>query len=187
MSNYLQPILRYGLITPLLFNGVLLGVVAVGIAKLDQTRRVKEEKYNQELQRKAAITSIEMKIAPNRKVFADQKQILQSDSSQTFSRTLDTMLPKYKSIELERMGMVFLLEKGKLNRPVLAEATRVRSGLEGGMGPMQEALLQVESLMPQAVLEELKITRKSDLVAERRERLAFDMTHICCKVGEAKR
>jgi hypothetical protein len=186
MSQYLRPILRYGLVTPVLFQGVLLGMAAFGITKLQATRALKEERYQEEIQRRAAVNAIEAKVAPKRKTFADQKLILQSDASQIFTRTLDSILPKYKSIELERIGMVFLLDKGKINRTLLADATRVKSGFEGGFGPMQETLLQVESLMPQTFLEELKITRKTDLVGERRERLSFEMTHTCWKAGEAK-
>ena len=187
MSNYLRPILRFGLITPGLLNGVLLGAAGMGIYKLAETRKVKNQVYQQEMLRQSAVKSLESKIALQRKDFADKKLILHSDSSQIFTRSLDSLLAKYKPVELERMGMVFLLDKGKVNRPVLSEATRVKSGFEGGIGPMQEALLQVESLMPQAVLEEMKITRKADLVTERRERLAFDITHVCWRAGEAKR
>jgi hypothetical protein len=186
MSPYLRPILRYGLVTPVLFQGVLLGVAAFGIVELQATRALKEESYQEEIQRRAAVNAIETKIAPKRKTFADQKRILQSDASQIFTRTLDSILPKFKTIELERIGMVFPLERGKINRTLLAEATRVKSGFEGGFGPMQEALLQVESLMPQTVLEELKITRKTDLVGERRERLSFEVTHTCWKAGDEK-
>ena len=52
---------------------------------------------------------------------------------------------------------------------------------------MQEALLQVESLMPQAVLEELKITRKADLLLNQREFLVMEMTHACWKAVEEKK
>ena len=186
MSPYLKPILRFGLISPCLFQGVLLAMVAFGISKLDSTRKVKQERYREELQRQAAIKAIESQIAPKRREFAEQKTLLQSDSMQIFTRTLDLILPKYKNIELERMGMVFLLENGRINRAMQVEAKRVKSGFEGGLGPMQEALLQVESLMPHAVLEELRISRKTDLLADRREKPAFDATHTCWRAGESK-
>ena len=182
----MKPILRFGLISPCLFQGVLLAMVAFGISKLDSTRKVKQERYREELQRQAAIKAIESQIAPKRREFAEQKTLLQSDSMQIFTRTLDLILPKYKNIELERMGMVFLLENGRINRAMQVEAKRVKSGFEGGLGPMQEALLQVESLMPHAVLEELRISRKTDLLADRREKLAFDATHTCWRAGESK-
>jgi hypothetical protein len=52
---------------------------------------------------------------------------------------------------------------------------------------MQETLLQIESLMPQAVLEELKITRKADPLLNQREFLVMEMTHACWKAAEEKK
>jgi hypothetical protein len=49
------------------------------------------------------------------------------------------------------------------------------------------SLLQVESLIPQAVLEELKITRKSDILVNHQESLLLETTHTCWKAEEAGR
>ena len=57
----------------------------------------------------------------------------------------------------------------------------------GLVDKVQEALLQVESLMPQAVLEELKVTRKADLLLNQREFLVMEMTHTCWKAEEEKK
>jgi len=185
INHYLRPILRYGLVTPVLFHGLLIGMASYGINKLQAARAMKEDRYQEEVQRRAAAKAIEAEISTKRATFADQKMILNSDASQIFNRALESILPRFQTIELERIGMVFLLEKGKINRNLLAGSTRVKSSFEGGFGPMQETLLQVESLMPQSCLEELKITRKMGLVDERKERLLFEMTHTCWSAGNA--
>jgi hypothetical protein len=66
------------------------------------------------------------------------------------------------------------------------DLARVKSSYEGGLGPMQEAMLQVESLMPQAILEELKITRKADLLLNKPDHLVFEVMHTCWKGGSSK-
>jgi hypothetical protein len=111
---------------------------------------------------------------------------LQADPGQLFTRVLDTLLPKYQSFELERTGLGFPLERGRIGRQLQMNAARVKSSFEGGFGPMQEALLQVESLLPQATLEELKITRKADLLLNKPDHLAFEVIHTCWKGGESK-
>lgn len=186
MSAYTKPILRFGLATPLLFNCVLLAAVAGANQKLAKVRAIKEERYREQVARQASVKSLEAELAPKRKTFEDQSRLLQADPGQMFTRILDTLLPKYPEIELERTGLVFPLDRGRIGRQIQADAARVKSSFEGGFGPMQEALLQVESLMPQATLEDFKITRKADQLMNKPEHLLFEITHICWKGKEAK-
>ena len=51
MSTYTKPILRFGLATPLLFNCVLLAGVAGANHKLAAVRKVKEERYREQVAR----------------------------------------------------------------------------------------------------------------------------------------
>lgn len=186
MSAYTKPILRFGLVTPALFNCVLLGIVCFANSKLSQTRAAKEARYTEWVARQAAVQRIEAEIAPKRKQFADQQSVLRSDPVSTFTSLLDAILPKYQEIELERTGLVFPLDRGRVGKQVKIDGARVKSSFEGGMGPMQETLLQVEAMMPQSFLEELKITRKSDTLLNKPDHLSFDMTHICWKAGEGR-
>ena len=186
MSAYTQPILRFGLITPAVFNGLLLAGALWGVSKLGDVRTEKEKHYKEQTMRIAAMKTLEKELAPKRKSFEDQKKILQLDPGQAFTRILELLLPKYKEIELERSSMVFPLDRGPIVRQVHTDLARVKSSFQGGIGPMQEALFQVESLMPQAVLEELKITRKSDLLLNQPEHLVMEMTHTCWKAADSQ-
>jgi hypothetical protein len=187
MSAYTKPIIRFGLVTPALFNCLLLGAVLAANHKLSEVSNLKQADYKQHLSRLAAVKNVEAEISPKRKDFEDQKIILQADPPRIFTQALDALLPKFTDLELERTAIVFPLDRGRIGKSVQADAARVKCTFEGGFGPMQEALLQVESLMPQAVLEELKITRKADALLNKTERLVFETTHICWKAEEAKR
>lgn len=187
MSAYTKPIVRFGLVTPAVFNCFLLVGVLAGVNKLSEVRTAKEALYEEETARLEEIRSLEEQIAPKRKTFADQKKLLEADPGQLFTRLVDVLLPKYKEIELERSGLVFPLDRGKIANQLKSEVSRVKSSFQGGLGPMQEALLQVESLMPQAVLEDMKITRKADVLMNQREFLVLEMTHTCWKSGEDRR
>ncbi|MEZ0385859.1 MAG: hypothetical protein ACAI34_02235 [Verrucomicrobium sp.] len=186
MSAYTKPIIRFGLITPVLFNGILLLGVAAAMTKLATVRAEKVMRYEDETQRVAAMKVMESRIAPRRKSFDDHKKLLGADPGQLFTKILDTSLPKYKSLELERSSLVFPQDRGRVGKSVKCDLMRVKASYQGGIGPMQESLLQVESLMPQAMLEELKITRKSDLLMKRPDFLVMEMTHACWKAGEAR-
>ena len=184
MSSYTKPIFRFGLATPALFNCVLLGAVLLLNNKLQQVRALKQTRYQQHQARLASIKEIEAEVAPKRKAFENQKRILQADPSQLFTRVSDSIVSRYQHIELERTGMVFPLERGRIGRLLQVDVGRVKSSFEGGYGPMQETLLQVESLMPQSLLEELKVTRKSDVLPNKQRHLVFEMSHICWKAAE---
>lgn len=186
MSAYTKPIIRFGLVTPAIFNCVLLAGVAAGTAKLASVRAEKELRYDEETKRLAGMKVLEARIAPRRKAFEDQKKMLGADPGQLYTKILDTALPRYKDIELERSSLIFPQDRGKVAKSVKCDVTRVKASYQGGIGPMQESLLQVESLMPQAMLEELKITRKSDLLMKRPDYLVIDTTHACWKAGEAR-
>ena len=187
MSAYTQPILRFGLITPLVFNSVLLGALVFGFSKLTTIRDSKQTLYREYTARQAAIKALEEKLGPQRKQFEEQKKLLQTDPGPVFKQILDTVLPKYTEFELERTNLVFPLERGRLGKMVQGEVARVKSTFEGGMGPMQETLLQVESLMPQAQLEEIKIKRKSDPLSSRTDHLLIDTIYTLWKAREAKK
>jgi hypothetical protein len=186
MSAYTKPILRFGLAMPALFNCILVAAVFAANNKLAAVRAVKETRYKEQVARLASIKSLEAEIAPRRKTFESQKVLLQSDPGQLFTRILDSLLPKYQDFELERTSLVFPLDRGRVGKQLKMDLARVKSSYEGGLGPMQEAMLQVESLMPQAILEELKISRKADLLLNKPDHLAFEIMHTCWKGGSSK-
>lgn len=186
MSAYTKPIIRFGLITPALFNSVLLMGVVAGMTKLAKVRAEKEMRYDDQTKRLAANKVIEGRVTPRRKAFDEQKRLMETDAGQYFTRILENSQPKYKEIELERSSLVFPQDRGRVGKNVKCDLIRVKASFQGGIGPMQESLLQVESLMPQAMLEELKITRKSDLLMKRPDFLVIDTTHTCWKAGEAR-
>ncbi len=184
MSIYTKPVIRFGVITPLLFNCVLLAGEVAAIFKLMDIKAEKEARYAEQVARVAATKKLEAEIAPKKVNFSNQKSLLAADSSQIFTRLLDTTLPKYEDVELERTGLVFPLDRGKVGRVIKTDLARVKSTFEGGIGPMQETMLQVEALMPQAMLEELKISRKpADTLLNKPEHLTFELTHSCWKAG----
>ncbi len=187
MSAYTKPIIRVGIIPPVLLNSVLLAAAFYGISKINTIRNSKLEIYQEQTLRQLAIGKLEQQNGPNRKIFADQKSLLQADPGLLFTKILDRMLSKYKEYELDRNSLVFPLDRGNLGKGVKSGLARVKSTLSGGLGPMQEALLQVESLIPQAVLEELKITRKSDVLVSQQESLLLETTHTCWKAEEINR
>ena len=185
MSAYTKPILRFGLIVPAAFNCYLLAGVVAGVTKLSKIRAEREARYEEQTKRLAAMKGLQAKLEPRRKPFEEHKKILSADPGQIMTRGLDMCLPKYTDLELARTSLVFPQDRGQLGRQLQCDIAKVKSTFEGGIGPMQETLLQMESLMPQAFLEEMKITRKSDLLMKRPDLLGIEITHACWKAGEA--
>ncbi len=179
MSAYTSAILRYGVIAPIAVNSLLLGLAVFGNTRLTQTISRKEAAYREYKAQEAEAERTDAALEPRRAPFEDQKLLLKLDTAQVYPEVVDTQMRKYKSVEIERNSLLFPTERGPLNRTVATRGVRVRTTWEGGYGPMQEILLQLESVLPQANLEDLKITRKSGLLPGQPQRLAFEMTHIC--------
>jgi hypothetical protein len=186
MSAYTKPILRFGLFIPAVFNAMLLAGVVAGVSKLSTVRAQKETRYNEHTKRLAAMKQLEAKIAPKRKLFEEQKKILTSDPGQIMTRGLDASLPKYTELELARTSLIFPQDRGRLGRQMQCDISKVKCTFMGGIGPMQETLLQIESVMPHAFLEEIKVTRKTDLLLKRPDQLEIETTHACWKAGEVR-
>jgi hypothetical protein len=181
MSLYTAAIVRYGIIAPVMLNGVLFASAGFAIKRLEHQINVRKAAYALYEQKRAATQKLQAEVAPLRNSHKDLQLILRADPARLFSQILDNSLPKYKRIELERSSLIFLPDKGNIGRSLNASCSRIKSTFEGGFGPMQEVLLQLEALMPHAILEEFKITRKENALAEGGEHLAFDLTHFCWK------
>lgn len=186
MSAYTKPILRFGLIVPAVFNCILLAGVVAGVTKLSKVRAEKEERYEEQTKRLAAMNQLQAKLEPRRKPFEEHKKLLSADPGQIMTKGLDASMPKYTDLELQRTSLVFPQDRGRLGRQMQCDIAKVKSTFQGGIGPMQETLLQVEFLMPQAFLEEMKISRKSDMLLKRPDHLDIEVTHACWKSGEVK-
>ncbi len=181
MSFYTAAIVRYGIVAPMILNGMLCTFAGFAVKRLERQINTRKAAYALYEQKKAATSKMEADVAPLRASHKDLQLILRSDPARLFSQILDNSLPKYKRMELERSSLTFLPDKGNIGRSVNAPCSRIKSTFEGGLGPMQEVLLQLESLMPQAILEDFKITRKENALTEGGEHLAFDLTHFCWK------
>ncbi|MDA0814827.1 MAG: hypothetical protein O3C21_20810 [Verrucomicrobia bacterium] len=184
MTAYTKPILRFGLITPLVFNVLLLGAVAFGYNKLSGIRSEKMARYDEQTLRLRIVNQLEAQLAPKRPQFEDQVRLLKADQRQLFTRILDEMQKKYEVIELDRSSLVVPAGRGALGVQAKCELLRLQSTFRGGIGPMQETLLQLDALMPQAVVEEMKMTRRPDPNRNRFDHLELDVTHTCWKAEE---
>ena len=187
MSPYTQPIIQRGLIGPAVINLVILMLALYGISEVGAIRAKKTDLYEKQVLRTQANKKLEEANLPKRKTFEDQKKILRTDPGLIYTKVLDRPLTKYKEIELDRSSLVFPIDRGSIGRNVKCDLVRVKSVYSGGLGPMQEILLQVESLMPQSVLEEMRISRKPSLLLNHQETLMLDTTHTCWKAEEAVR
>lgn len=187
MTAYTKPILRFGLITPLIFNLLILAAVGFGYNKLSATRKVKMDRYDEHTLRLRTVGQLEAQLAPRRPQFEDHKRLLKADQRQLFTQILDTMQKKYEVVELDRSNLVAPAGRGALGLVAKCDLLRLQSSFQGGVGPMQETLLQLESLMPQATVEEMTIVRRPDPLRNRFDHLVLDVTHTCWKAEEGTR
>ena len=127
MSFYTPAIIRFGIIAPLVLNGMLCGFVGFAIKRLERQIQSRKATYALHEQKQAAVKSLESEINPLRPTHKDHLAILRSDPARIFSQILDNTLPKYRRIELERSSLVFLQDKGSIGRSVNSPCSRIKT------------------------------------------------------------
>ncbi len=185
MSNYTIPIIRYGLIAPLLAFGISTAILFIIETRVQRVHQQKQIRYNEQMTRLDSIRKIEDEIRPKRHLFQEQNRLLQLDPTPLFAQLSDATVAKYQPLALERTGMLYVTERGRFARYIEGSPARIKASFEGGFGPMQETLLQVESLIPHVILEELKISRKVTSLPNSNS-LIFELSYIFPKIAGDK-
>ena len=177
MSRYTQSIVVFGLIIPGILLGFLIGGVFFGRQKLSLLKAEKKGLFELFSESSSKAEIIEEKLTANQR--RDQmsywEEKLGKDFIQSLSQNLSEVLAPFSDKQLMRTELSRPSGRSSLAPAAEVEHSRLKLSFEGGFGPMQRALAELEIRMPQLVLERL------DIVPLRNETrpLKFDVTYLC--------
>jgi len=172
---YRQAIVIFGMVIP---GGVLLAALAIGwtlMGKFEKTRDDKVVALEQSRLTMVTERSLEKRLALHEGRMAYWNEHLEGDTVQSFNEKLDAIL----------LGMgerVMMLEGKRLDgnglfaKAVETPSERFSMIFEGGFGPMQEFLSELEVKMPQLSLESIEIDVGSPIGREKN--LRFKVTYL---------
>lgn len=179
MSKYTQPILLFGIILPGIVALVLLGVVLSGRGKMSMKKETKDELFENFKQASEALASVESELKVEGRM--DQMEYwdaqLKKEFVQSLTQNLNEIGEQFTEDQLIRTELSRPTSRSPLAASTENPHSRFKISFEGGFGPMQVALAELEMRMPQIVLENLDI-RPVQGTQSGGAKLRFDATYL---------
>lgn len=183
MSAYTAPIVKNGLVFPMLFLSILIGVVLYGLSSVLSESEIRNQRYATFQDRIKTAGQLEVKLKPGRERQTKYEAILKAEIKPLVSRQISQSMARYvdKEYELQQISLKQTEDRGSIGAILQSNFSRVLMSFRGGFGPMQETLLDLESEFPQLQMERMSITRAKGTGLNQREALTFNVDYIAWK------
>lgn len=155
---YKQPIIIFGIVVP----GALLILASIVIWVMMGKFELKRDSQNEALEARRLSQVKEKKMEKALSYRKGQMEYwnaqLERDVLQNFNETLDSILVKFDGNQIRMLEGSRPQGKGEL--ALLSNASYARFSLvfEGGYGPLQEVIAELEARMPQLVVENMALS-----------------------------
>jgi len=181
MTRYTQAIIVFGLALPMAGLALLTGLVFEGRKRIKSEASAKALAYENHIETARETGLIEDWLAGEgrRERLAEAEALLDEEYIIGLTRNLEEICNGFSEIELTRTE----LSRPSGSSPV-AGATRnrharIKLSFEGGWGPLQQTLAQLEVRMPHLVLESLQIKPVRNPQTQYGAVLQLDVTYLC--------
>lgn len=169
----------FGLILPGVAILILLGIAFSGRGKLVMKRETKEQLFASFKEAAESLSSIESELEIEGR--QDQMEYwdaaLNKEFVQSLSQNLNEITEQFSEDQLVRTELSRPTSRSPLASSTENPHSRFKLSFEGGFGPMQSALAELEMRMPQLVLENLSFEPMASSDGQR-GKLAFDATYL---------
>ena len=175
---YKQAIVIFGMVIP---GGLLLVSLVVMwsmLGKFEVKRELKIAALQKAKQSANLEKSLEKKLIPRRGQMGYWEDHLGRDTTQSFNESLDLILSRYDGNQLSMAAAKRPSGKGALGTRVEASSSLFQLTFEGGFGPLQELVAEVEARMPHVVLERLDISPGKTKGRGKGRNLKFELTYM---------
>lgn len=183
MSAYTGPIVKNGLVMPLLVLTLLMALGAYGLSSLLSESDARTKAHGEYLDRLKMADQLEIKLKPGRDRQKKYEEILKAEIKPLLSKQLSENMARYvdKEYELQQVSLKQTEDRGSIGTTIQANLSRVQMVFRGGYGPMQETLFDLETQFPQLQMEKMTIGRTKGIGLDQREALTFNMDFIAWK------
>lgn len=180
MNRYRNSIVFFGGVLPFIAIALVVVGLVMGRSKLASKRELKEGLFENYQKAAGEVANVEeeLKIEGRAEQMAYWDEQLKKEFVQNLTQNLNEIASQFKEEQLSRTefsrpGTLSALA-GKTQNP----HSRFKVTFEGGFGPMQTLLADLEVRMPQLVLENIEITPVIDSSPKAKNRLKFDATYL---------
>jgi len=175
---YRQAIVVFGMVIPGVLLVAALVAIWVMIGKFEANLSAKEETLKKGKQMQTQEMNLKSKLAPRRGQMEYWNEHLEADTAQSLNENRDKIMARYDGNQLRLLSSRSSSSRGGFGDGLEARANLFDLTFEGGYGPMQKTLAELEALMPQLVLERLKITPGTHTGQGYQRSLKFEVTYM---------
>ncbi|MCB1230047.1 MAG: hypothetical protein KDN19_07270 [Verrucomicrobiae bacterium] len=179
MSKHTQPILFFGLILPAIAVVALATAVLMGRSKLVAQKESKSELLETFKEASTELSTIEgeMSVEGRRDQMEYWESQLKKEFVQSLTQNLNEITEQFSEEQLIRTELSRPTARSPLAGSTDNPHSRFKLSFEGGFGPMQMALAELELRMPQLVLESLEIKPQTSS-STGTPKLSFEATYL---------
>ncbi|CAN5753301.1 hypothetical protein BH11VER1_BH11VER1_34490 [soil metagenome] len=183
MSAYTAPIIKNGLVMPLLFLVVMLSAGAYALTSVKAESAARDKIYKDYVDRVNNSKLLEEKLKPGRDRQKKVEEMLKAEIKPVISKQLTASMDRYKDkeYELQQVSVKQTEDRGSIGSMVQSNLSRIQMVFRGGFGPMQETLLDLETQFPQLQMEKMVISKTKGFGEDQREALTFNVDYIAWK------
>jgi hypothetical protein len=157
MSIYRKAIAVYGLLVLFIAILFLIGGAWYGLHRVRSERREIQTAAQEARRLESEIDAARAKLKGRKECMEVWEQCLHGEVAQNVNRVLQEVMEPYRENELKQIALGRPSSKSALAGGTENSYSRFEVVFEGSYGPMQEVLVQLETRMPNLVLEELLV------------------------------
>lgn len=157
MSIYRKAIAIHGLCVLCFAILFLIGGAWYGLHRVRSVQKEIQKSSEQALQLRSEMEAAHAKLKGRKERMEAWDQCLHGEVAQQITRALQEIMEPYREEELKQIALGRPAKRSALAGSTENSYSRLEVVFEGGYGPMQEVLAQLETRMPNLVLEELMV------------------------------
>lgn len=181
MHKYKQSITLFGFVIPTLLVVVFSIICIVVSGKIKAKAEVREAAYAQHNTLQTQITKLQAGMREKRLANDEWEKVLSSDIRPTLQSNLKNILEKYTSRQVAQTGFFRPSTVGRLAMGAQQPSSSVTLKFRGTYLPMEKALLELESRLPQMQVNSFNIERERTS-----SELTFDLSYTIWEKEDSK-
>lgn len=157
MKLYQQTIILFGLVLPMLFAALVLGVCFVAKGKITSSLENKTAAFGQLNQSRRAAQELEMTVSGERDNLERWKKQMSDETASVVTATLRAVEERIPDREFTQTSFERPTGASGFGQVSAQKSSQIRLSFRGTYRSVQRAFLELETRMPQLQLQELRI------------------------------
>lgn len=179
MKRYSRSIFLFAGVLPFVIMATIAVLLLTGRSNLHSKKQAKEQEFQTYKQAAGEVANVEEELAIEGRAeqMAYWDEQLKKEFIQNLTQNLNEIASEFTEDQLSRTEFSRPGTKSPVAGATENPHSRFKLSFEGGFGPMQTLLAELELRMPQLMLESIEITPATEVGANAKSRLRFDASY----------